>query len=66
MISSLAPKDENVVKDEIAEKYGISPATIKNIRVVNWITGEILVSFHHSSYLLTYHMTSASENPSPL
>jgi hypothetical protein len=42
----LSPADEELAKDDIAEKLGVARGDIKHIAVVDWITGEVLVSFH--------------------
>jgi len=40
---SLAPDDEEAAKDEVAIKLGIDRELIQRVRMVNWITGEVLV-----------------------
>jgi hypothetical protein len=42
----LAPADEELARDELAEKLGVPRVDIKNIRVLDWITGEMLITFH--------------------
>lgn len=41
----LAPTDEELAKDEIAEKLDIPREDINQIIVTDWITGEVLVFF---------------------
>ena len=42
----LAPADEELARDEVAEKLGIPRGDINQLRVMDWITGEVLVTFH--------------------
>ena len=42
----LAPADDKLARDWIAEQLGVPRDDINQIRVRDWITGEVLVSFH--------------------
>lgn len=40
-MKQLAPADEELARDELAEALGIARGDIKHIRVLDWITGEV-------------------------
>lgn len=44
----LSPADEELARDELAGKLGVARGDIAGIRVLDWITGEVLVTFHSS------------------
>lgn len=42
----LHPNDEEVLRHELAERWNVPIEDIADIRVTDWIVGEVLVSFH--------------------
>lgn len=46
ILRRLAPVDEEEARTELAGKLGIARDRISQIIVVDWIIGEVLVTFH--------------------
>lgn len=58
--SSLAPEDDEAVRDDLAEKLSVSRSEIDRIRVLDWISGQVLVSFHSGRNPATTHLEPAT------
>lgn len=57
----LAPADEELAKDEIAEKLGVPRGDINQILVTDWIVGAVLVTFHGNRKMQRTFLEPAEE-----
>lgn len=58
-LTRLAPADDERARDEIAEKLGVARGDINEIRVTDWISGEVLVSFRGGKELCRTYLEPA-------